>query len=115
MSQKKEEEALLPPWAASVAKMLVPLGVVVGIWVLLSKLNLPAAVVIPSVLGLLLAVTIYFGGRYYKPFRIDRATARCIAKTVTDRKTCRHYMPGAKLGGGCGRLREDRGCRYVKR
>ncbi len=81
----------------------------------MGKLHLPAKIVTPAVAALALFGIVYFGGRYYKPFRYDKKAGRCIAKNAKERTGCRHYMPGARLGGGCGRQREDRGCRYVKR
>ncbi len=116
MSQKKiEDEELLPPWLMSIGRILGPLALLVGVWWLTGVLNLPRLVVLPLILGLTFAAVVYLGGRYYKPFRIEKNTGRCIAKNAKERLACRHFMPGARLGGGCGRLREDRGCRYVKR
>jgi hypothetical protein len=114
MSQKRDEEPLLPPWVMSIAKILVPLLGVIGLWWVMGRLHLPPLIVTPAVLVLGLFALVYFGGRYYKPFRYDKKTGRCAARSAADRKSCRRYMPGARLGGGCGRLREDRGCRYVK-
>jgi len=114
MSKAKDDEELLPPWVFSIAKIIVPiLGLMLLYW-LMNRLHLPPKIVTPAVAVLLLTGVVYFGGRYYKPFRVEKKTGRCIAKTAADRKTCRKYIPGARLGGGCGRLREDRRCRYLK-
>jgi hypothetical protein len=116
MSQMKDEEPLLPPWVFAIAARLGPiLALFLLWWVLNSVLRISGRILMPVLIGMGAFAAIYFGGRLYKPFRIEKATGRCIAKTSKDRKRCRHYMLGAKLGGGCGRLREDRGCRYVKR
>ncbi|MFB3881200.1 MAG: hypothetical protein ACE149_08045 [Armatimonadota bacterium] len=114
MSQVKDDEPLLPPWVFAIAKIIVPiLGLMLLAWVV-NKLGLPPKIVTPVLLLLALFGLVYFGGRYYKPFRVEKKTGRCTAKTAADRKSCRKYLPGARLGGGCGRLREDRRCRYVK-
>ena len=115
MSQMKDDEPLLPPWAMSFAKILVPLLVVIGLWWLMGKLHLPTKIVTPALAVLAIFIVTYVGGRYYKPFRYDKRQGRCIAKNAKERMSCRHYMAGAQLGRGCGRQREDRGCRYVKR
>jgi hypothetical protein len=113
MSKAKDDEELLPPWVISVAKIIVPiLGLALLYW-LMTRL-LPPSVASPALVVLVLFAAVYFGGRYYKPFRVEKKTGRCIAKTAADRKSCRKYLPGARLGGGCGRLREDRRCRYLK-
>lgn len=114
MSQTKDEEPLLPPWVLSIAKIIVPLLALIGLWWVMGRLHLPAKIVTPVAGVLALTGLVYFGGRYYKPFRVEKKTGRCTAKSGNERRGCRHYMPGARIGGGCGRLREDRGCRYVK-
>jgi hypothetical protein len=115
MSQRKDDEGLLPPWVMNVTVRLGPLVVLAVVWWLLSSVfRVPERIWVPVFAVLVLVAAVYFGGRYYKPFYVEKKTGRCIAKTAKDRKSCRRYMPGARLGGGCGRLREDRGCRYVK-
>jgi hypothetical protein len=114
MSQRKDDEELLPPWVFGIAKVIGPILALMLLYWVMNRLHLPAKIFWPAIIALVLAALTYFGGRYYKPFYVDKKTGRCIAKTAKDRKTCRRYMPGARLGGGCGRLREDRACRYVK-
>ncbi len=116
MRHTQDDEPLLPPWIVTAAKILVPLAVLALIyWILTSVASIPGNVLIPVLAVLGLTGVIYFGGRYYKPFRYDKATGRCAARGAKQRMSCRHYIPGARLGGGCGRLREDGRCRYVHR
>lgn len=114
MSRREDEEPLFPPWIITSAKILGPLLVFAGIYWLLSKvLNLPARYLLPALLVLAVALAIYLGGRFYKPFFVDKE-GRCTARNAEERRRCRHFIPGARLGGGCGRLREDGRCRYVR-
>ncbi|UCC68991.1 MAG: hypothetical protein JSV79_03460 [Armatimonadota bacterium] len=114
MSQGKPEEPLLPPWVMTALVTLGPLVAVAGIYyVLTSVLHVPGKFSIPLAIVLILGLAIYFGGRLYKPFHVDRE-GKCTARGAKVRAGCRHYIPGAKLGGGCGRLREDGRCRYVR-
>ncbi len=93
---------------------LGPLAVVAGIYYVLAYvLHVPGKISLPLAVVLILGLAIYFGGRLYKPFHVDR-DGRCTARGAKQRAGCRHYIPGARLGGGCGRLREDRRCRYVR-
>jgi hypothetical protein len=114
MSQRKNDEELLPAWLLTAAKVIGPIAGLMLVYWVMKKLHLPAGIITPAVAVLGLAALIYFGGAFYKPFYADKQTGRCTAKTAKDRKACRRYVPGARLGGGCGRLREDRACRYVK-
>jgi len=112
MRQTRDEEPLLPPWAAAVAKRLGPLAVLAAVYYVLTRvLSLPGNVLLPALAALAVAVLVYFGGRFYKPFYISRE-GRCLASGAKQRENCRHFIPGARLGGGCGRLREDGRCRY---
>jgi hypothetical protein len=110
--QTKQEEPLLPPWVGKAAARLVPLIVLVLLWWLLSSvfhlsgMTLTLVLIVPGI-----AALIYFGGRLYKPFYVNR-DGRCTASGARQREGCRHYVPGARLGGGCGRLRENGRCRY---
>jgi hypothetical protein len=114
MSQRKHEEPLVPPWMMTIIVTAGPIAVVAGIYYLLSHiLHVPGKISLPVTIALVLGLAIYFGGRLYKPFHVDR-NGKCIAHGANERAACRHYIPGAKLGGGCGRLREDRRCRYVR-
>lgn len=114
MSQGKPEEPLLPPWIMKLVLLLGPLALVAGIYYVLGNLlHLPLKIIFPVTTVLLLGLAIYFGGRLYKPFHVD-AKGKCTARGAQARRSCRHYIPGAKLGGGCGRLRENRTCRYVR-
>jgi|GEM_PF-1996130 hypothetical protein len=114
MRQQKDEEPLLPPGLMTAILVIAPLLVLVGMWWLLSDvMKVPAKIWAPIIGVLGIAAAIYFGGRLYKPFYVDK-TGRCIAKGPKEREKCRHYIPGARLGGGCGRLRDDRKCRYVR-
>jgi len=91
-----------------------PIAVVAGIYFLLANVfHVPGKISLPVTIALVLGLAIYFGGRLYKPFHVNR-DGRCIARGAKVRAGCRHYIPGAKLGGGCGRLREDGKCRYVR-
>jgi hypothetical protein len=115
MSHMKDEEPLLPPWVMNVAVRLGPVAALALLWWLFSSvLRVPGRIWVPVFAVLVLVVVVYFGGRRYKPFHADKTTGRCTAKSAKERRSCRHYMLGALLGGGCGRLREDRRCRYLK-
>jgi len=114
MSRMKDEEPLLPPWVAAAGLRLAPLIVLIGAYYVLNTvLRVPARIVIPALTVLVIAVVVYFGGRLYKPFYVDR-DGRCRARSAKERASCRHFIRGARLGGGCGRLREDGRCRYVR-
>ncbi|MBN1459599.1 MAG: hypothetical protein JXA57_08675 [Armatimonadetes bacterium] len=115
MTQTHDDEPLFPPWVLSVGKILGPILVLIGIWWLFTSVfKLPAKVMTPAIALLVLFVAIFLGGRFYKPFYVEKGTGKCIAKGAKQRMNCRHYIPGARLGGGCGRQREDRTCRYVR-
>jgi hypothetical protein len=112
--KRSQEEPLLPPWVVSVAIRLGVLVAAVLLYYLFSAVfRVPAVVQIPVMAVVALGVLIYFGGRLYKPFFVDRQ-AKCLARSPQQRATCRHFVPGARLGGGCGRLREDGRCRYIR-
>jgi hypothetical protein len=114
MSRAHDDEPLFPPWIVTIAKIIGPLALLGLIyWVLTSVARIPGNILIPVLAVLALATVIYFGGRYYKPFHYDKAAGRCGARGAKQRMSCRHFIPGARLGGGCGRQREDGRCRYV--
>ncbi len=114
MSQKRHEEPLLPPWVAALGLKLAPLFVVGLLYYLLNTVfRVPGKIAVPVLIVAVLAVLIYFGGRFYKPFYAGR-DGRCTARGAKQKAGCRHYMMGARLGGGCGRHREDGLCRYVR-
>lgn len=114
MSQRKVEEPLLPPWVMSIGVILGPIAAVAGLYYVFAiVLRVPGKISLPVTIALILGLAIYFGGRLYKPFHVDRS-GRCTARGAKQRASCRHFMPGARLGGGCGRLREDGKCRYVR-
>jgi hypothetical protein len=113
MRHTRDTEPLLPPWVFGLALKIGPLAVLVAIYYVLSLVGLSSAVLVPSIIVLALAVAIYFGGRFYKRFYAGR-DGRCTARSPQQRAACRHFMPGARLGGGCGRLREDGRCRHAR-
>ena len=81
---------------------------------MLSKtLHLPAKIFIPALSIVILSALVYFGGRLYKPYYVDKQ-GKCTARGGKQRRQCRHFIPGAKLGGGCGRLRESGFCRRMR-
>ncbi len=107
------EEPLLPPWVKSVAMKIVPLAGLIIIYVVLNAIGIPGKILTPVLAVLVLTALVYFGGRFYKPFRVKK-DGKCLAKGAREREGCRQYIPGAKMGGGCGRLMENGKCRYVK-
>ena len=114
MSRATSEQKLLPAWVAAIALRLGPLAVLAGVYYLLHiVLHVPPKILIPALGALALAVFIYFGGRFYRPLYLDRE-GRCTARNAQQRASCRHFIPGARLGGGCGRLREDGRCRHMQ-
>jgi len=117
MSQKPPVEPLVPEWVVTFGVILGPIAVVVGVYYLLNNvLNVPGKIAFPITIVLIAGLAIYFGGRFYKPFHVD-SDGRCTARGATGatgRASCRRFMPGARLGGGCGRQREDGKCRYVR-
>jgi len=114
MRQTRSQEPLLPPWVAAIGLRLGPLAVLSGLYFVLTKiLHVPARILIPTLGVLALAAFVYFVGRLYKPFRVDKQ-GRCTARSGKERMSCRHFIPGAKLGAGCGRLRESGLCRRVR-
>jgi hypothetical protein len=116
MSKVQDEEPLLPPWVMGIIVRVGPLALLFGLWYLVARvLKVSSAIATPFLGVLALAAVVYFGGRLYKPFHFNKKTHRCEAKGAKQRMACRYYMPGARLGGGCGRHREDGGCRYVQR
>ena len=116
MRKVEDEEPLFPPWVAALGLRLGPLAVLFGIWWLITRvINIPSNIATPVLAVLVLTGAIYFGGRLYKPFHVEKGTGKCMARGAKQRQACRHYMPGARIGGGCGRQREDGRCRYVHR
>ena len=114
MSPTPEEEPLLPPWVMAAVVRIGPVAVVFGLYFLLtSVLHLPGKILAPAMALVAIGVVVYIGGRFYKPFHVDK-TGRCVAKGASERRGCRHYMPGAKLGGGCGRQKDNGQCRVVR-
>jgi hypothetical protein len=114
MSQKPPEEPLVPEWVVTVGVIIGPIAAVAGVYYLLNNiLDVPGKFAFPITIVLLAGLAIYFGGRFYKPFYVDKS-GRCTARGAKQRAGCRRFMPGARLGGGCGRLREDGKCRYVR-
>jgi hypothetical protein len=114
MSQKPPVEPLFPEWVVTFGVILGPIAAVAGIYYLLSSVfDVPGRIAFPVTIVLIVGLAIYFGGRFYKPFHIDR-DGRCTARGAKERASCRRFMPGARLGGGCGRQREDGKCRYVR-
>jgi len=113
MRKTRDEEPLLPPWVKGLALRAAPLAVLLLLYYILGMvMDVPAKILVPVLLVLGLGALVYLGGRLYKPFLVDR-TGRCTASGARQRESCRHYVPGARLGGGCGRLRENGRCRYV--
>jgi hypothetical protein len=93
---------------------LAPIVVVIVVYVLMTNVfGVSAAITTPVLAVLCVACLVYFGGRLYRPFYVDKKTTRCVAKGGGERTGCRHYIPGAKMGGGCGRLQENGRCRYI--
>jgi len=116
VSRSQIEEPLLPPWVGRFALRIAPIIILIVVYVLLTSVfGLPGNITAPVLIVLALGALVYFGGRLYKPFCADKKTTRCIAKGARERAGCRHYIPGAKMGGGCGRLQENGRCRYVAR
>lgn len=114
MNKQTNEESALPAWLPGFLKKIGPFVAVYLIYLLFSKLGLPAKIWIPIVLVLGLGAAIFFGGRFYKKSFIGPG-GRCMAKEFAQRKECRHFLAGATLSGGCGRVRDDGRCRYVIR
>ena len=109
----EDDEPLLPPWASSVALKVGPIVALAVLYYLLNNVfRVPSKVAIWSLIVLGLATLVYFGGRFYKPYYVSKE-GRCVASRAKQRLGCRHYIPGARLGGGCGRLREDGRCRRM--
>ncbi len=93
---------------------LAPIAGVIVVYVLMTNVfGVRASITTPVIAVLCVACVIYFGGRLYKPFYVDKKTTRCAAKGARERTGCRHYIPGAKMGGGCGRFQENGRCRYI--
>ena len=110
---KDDDEPLFPPWVAGIAVKAAPIVILALLyWLLKNVLKVPGNIAMPILLVLGLAVLIYFGGRFYKPYRVSKEN-RCTAVGAEQRRGCRHFFPGARLGGGCGRLREDGRCRHA--
>jgi len=115
VSRSQIEEPLLPPWVGRFALRIAPIIILIVVYVLLTSVfGLPGKITAPVLIVLTLGALVYFGGRLYKPFYVSK-DARCNAKGARERAGCRHYIPGAKMGGGCGRLQENGRCRYVAR
>jgi len=116
MRKVEDEEPLFPPWIMGIVVRVGPLAVLFGVWWVITRmLKVPSNIATPALIVLALSVAIYLGGRFYKPFYVEKGTGKCIARGAKQRQTCRHYFPGARIGGGCGRQREDGRCRYVHR
>ena len=116
MRKVEDEEPLFPPWIVAIVVRGGPLAAFFAVWWVVTRiLNVPSNIATPALIVLALSVVIYLGGRFYKPFYVEKDTGKCIARGAKQRSDCRHYMPGARIGGGCGRLREDGRCRYVRR
>ena len=116
MRKVEDEEPLFPPWIVAIAVRVGPLAVLFGVWWVVTRvMKVPSNIATPVLIVLALSVAIYLGGRFYKPFHIEKGTGKCIARGAKQRQECRHYFPGARIGGGCGRQREDGRCRYVHR
>ena len=114
MRKVPDEEPLLPPWIMSIVVRAGPLAVLFGVWWLVTRvINVPSNIATPVLIVLALAVAIYLGARLYKPFHVEKGTGKCMARGAKQRAECRHFFPGARMGGGCGRQREDGRCRYV--
>ena len=113
MRKAQDQEPLLPPWVGGVLWKFGPLVLLAGIYYVLSGvLHVPPAILVPALIVLALGALVYVGGRLYKPFYVDRQ-GRCIAQGAAQKAACRHFSSGARLGGACGRLRENGRCRYV--
>ncbi|HUU54635.1 MAG TPA: hypothetical protein VMY87_06930 [Armatimonadota bacterium] len=116
MRKVEDEEPLFPPWIVAIVVRVGPLAVLFAVWWVVTRmLKVPSAVATPLLIVLALSVAIYLGARLYKPFHVEKGTGKCIARGAKQRQECRHYFPGARIGGGCGRQREDGRCRYVRR
>jgi hypothetical protein len=107
----EDDEPLLPPWVMSIALKAGPIVALAVLYYLLNNVfRVPPRVALITLVVLGVATLVYFGGRFYKPYHVSKE-GRCIASGAKQRLGCRHYIPGARLGGGCGRLREDGRCR----
>jgi hypothetical protein len=114
MGQRRPEEEPLPPWISAVAFRLGPLLLLGVVYYLLSRtLKLPPKILVPALSILALSALVYFGARLYKPYYVDKQ-GKCTARGAKQRRECRHFIPGARLGGGCGRLRESGYCRRMR-
>ena len=111
--KKKDTSGALPKWLPSALTGLAPLVVLGGLYILLAMI-LHLSLMTSLAIAVLAAIAplVYFGGRFYRRSYIG-ADKRCTAKDVRERANCRHFIPGASLGNGCGRLREDGKCRFV--
>ena len=108
------QEPLLPPWVGVALWRLAPLAVLsVCYYLLNSVLHVPTGILVLVLFVLGVGVLVYFGGRLYKPFHVG-PDGKCMARGAVQRATCRHFASGARLGGACGRLKEDGRCRYVR-
>jgi hypothetical protein len=115
MRKVEDEEPLLPPWIMAIVVRGGPLALFFAVWWVVTRiLNVPSNIATPALILLALSVAVYLGGRFYKPFHVEKGTGKCIARGAKQRQSCRHYFPGARIGGGCGRQREDGRCRYVR-
>ena len=116
MRKVEDEEPLLPPWIMAIVVRGGPLALFFAVWWVVTRiLNVPSNIATPALIVLALSVAVYLGGRFYKPFYVEKGTGKCVARGAKQRHSCRHYFPGARIGGGCGRQREDGRCRYVRR
>ena len=112
LRQQPDKEPLLPEWVSKWAKILLPLGILIGIWWLNDRfIHLKGIYWIPTLIGLILGLLIFFVGRYYKHWYVNRE-GRCVAGKPEIRLRCRHHYPGPRLGMGCGRHREDGLCAH---
>lgn len=111
--KRKDAGSLFPKWLPSVLTGLAPIMVVGILYFILSVvLHLPLTTSLAIAVPVAIPPLIYFGGRYYKRSYIG-ADKRCTAKDARQRSSCRHFIPGASFGDGCGRHREDGRCRFA--
>jgi hypothetical protein len=109
----EDDEPLFPPWVMGIALRAGPIVVLALLYYLLNHVfRVPSHIALWSLIIVGFATLIFFGGRFYKPYYVNKE-GRCVAGGAKQRLGCRHYFPGARLGGGCGRQREDGRCRRV--
>jgi len=112
MKTPARQEEGLPGWVSTVVKVLVPIGLLIGAWYLLTNLlHVPFKLWFPIILVLGLGIFVFFKARLHKPWHINKE-GRCIAGSPERRLGCRHFTHGARIGIGCGRQREDGLCAH---